>query len=134
MTPPVVSSARATRKSKSFGNHSVLCSSLCLKSPAGGIKIWGFPADLDSGLQAIMKVRFDVLNYAAHHPPIFLYYIVPLNIFMSIYLGSISLSRQSLTYISKTSFTKSIAKEHPGVTVYLSSYVPLDNGEHMLLD
>ena len=97
------------------------------EEPSEDVKIWGFPTDLASGLQAVMEVcqRLELcgssinllfLTQSANSQHIHEY---PLP-------GPTSLSRQLLTYINKASFTKSIANEHPGVTVYPPSYVPLD--------
>ena len=55
------------------GNQEIFHKSKCSvfvpkpEEPGEDVKIWGFPADLSSGLQAVMEVRFDVSNRTA--PP-----------------------------------------------------------------
>jgi KH domain len=115
------------------GNQEILRKSKCSvvvpkpEEPGEDVTIWGFPVDLTSGLQAVMEVRIDVHSF-----------VVPLS--MSCLLqransqhiheyplpGPITLSRQLLTYINKTSYTKSLMNEYSGVDVYPPSFVPLD--------
>ncbi|KAF8507398.1 hypothetical protein JB92DRAFT_2960799 [Gautieria morchelliformis] len=98
--------------------HEVRCSVVVPKpeEPGEDVRIWGLPADLSSGLQAVME--------RAHSQHIHEY---PLP-------GPIALSRQMLTYINKTSFTKSLTNEHPDVAVYSPSFVPMDKQGSVNID
>lgn len=124
-----------------IGNQEILRQSKCSvivpkpEEPGEDVTIWGFPADLSSGLQAVMEVRFDFRNLQFRHQFWFVTqransqhiheYPLP---------GPITLSRQLLTYINKTSFTKTLANEHLGISVYPPSFVPLDKQGSVNID
>ncbi|KAF8578707.1 SCP160 protein [Ramaria rubella] len=80
------------------------------------VKIWGLPADVPTGLQAVME--------AANSQHIHEY---PLP-------GPATLSRQLLTYINKTSYAKTLSSEHPGITVYPPSSIPQDKQGSVNID
>lgn len=48
--------------------------------------------------------------------------------------GPVSLSRQLLTYINKTSYSKTLSSEYSGVTVYAPSFVPVDKQGSVNID
>jgi len=104
------------------GNQEILHKSKCSvlvpkpEEPGEDVRIWGSPADLSSGLQAVME-RANSQHIHEYPLP-----------------GPIILSKQLLTYINKTSFTKSVMNEHPGVAVYPPSYVPLDKQGSVNID
>ncbi|KIJ49616.1 hypothetical protein M422DRAFT_205079 [Sphaerobolus stellatus SS14] len=72
------------------------------------IKIWGLPADLASGLQAVMERANS--QYIHEYP-------LP---------GPLALSRQLVTYINRSSYPKTLNAEYPDVAVYSPSFVPAD--------
>ena len=45
-----------------------------------------------------------------------------------------SLSRQLLTYINKTSYAKTLTAEHPGVAVYPPAFIPADTQGSVNID
>lgn len=125
------------------GNQEILYKSKCSvvvpkpEEPGEDVTVWGLPADLTAGMQAVMEVRIDVqslqllyqcriccLPQRANSQHIHEY---PLP-------GPITLSRQFLTYINRTSYPKSLMNEHPGVDVYPPSFVPFDKQGSVNID
>ncbi|KAF8520456.1 hypothetical protein BU17DRAFT_46843 [Hysterangium stoloniferum] len=104
------------------GNQEILtrskCSVVVPKPEEAGedVKIWGFPVDLSSGLQAVME-RANSQHIHEYPLP-----------------GPISLSKQLLTYINRTSFSKTVESEHPSVAVYPPTFIPADKQGSVNID